>query len=265
MDDIELHRTTSICCAVVIVVALAMMCHESAHVMCGILVGGDPSLLTATEVKGDFDSLTPLGFVVFGASGSCANLLLCGLGWLLLKWRNASSEFQLTAWFLFAFNGFIVTTKMMVEPIVGFGDWMTVVRHLPFEIFLRALIVIVGTGGLILLVRQTGHALGTITSACGPSSRTAAANRIVLVGALASAVLVLASSVASPVGIFRGTLLALGGGLAPFVPMLFATRIARRTMIQTAAPPFNGSIAWYISAVALAFVMCVIFGPGITL
>jgi len=115
---------------------------------------------------------------------------------------------------------------MMIEPLAGFGDWVTVLNPLPAKVLFRVLAALVGTAGLVVMIRLSGKTLGSLLPAGKPAERTAQARRIVYIGAASAAVLVLGRSVASPVGTIHAMLLALGAGLGPFLPMLGATRLA---------------------------------------
>jgi hypothetical protein len=138
------------------------MLHELAHLFAGSLVGGSPSLSTAIELQGDFSSLTPAGFVVLGASGSVANVLLLVAGAWFLSRRELGPDAALTAWFLFSVNEMLLTTKMIGESVVGFGDWITLVGHLPGSLALRFILLGIGTAGVIWMVRASGGALARL-------------------------------------------------------------------------------------------------------
>jgi hypothetical protein len=259
------YRTATLGVATVLALGLAMILHEAAHVLVGRLAGGSPTLMTATEVKGDFGSLSAAGFVAFGVAGSVVNVLLCVLGWWLLRRQPVTAAGRASAWFLFAINGMLVTTKMMVEPVAGFGDWMTVLRPLPATDVLRVLVTLLGTGATAFLVRRTGAALAWLVPPGEPSERKAEARRMVGVGALAAAVLVLGSCVASPVGATRGILLALGAGLGPFIPMLFGTRFVDRSPAPDIASPQAGGWGWSAAAATVVLATWFVFGPGVAL
>ncbi|MGE0353402.1 MAG: hypothetical protein AB7Q69_09195 [Gemmatimonadales bacterium] len=248
----------------VITVGLAMMCHESAHVLAGWLAGGSPTMITSTETLGDFRSLSPAGLVALGISGSVINLLFSLLGWWILRRASGTPELRLTAWFFFAVNGMLVVSKMLGEPLAGFGDWMTVLRPLPGTNWLRILVVLLGGMGMVIMVRRSGTALGELLPSGEPSRRMADARRIVAIGAAASAVLVLGGAAANPVGTTRGMLLALGAGLGPFVPMTFAIRHIRRA---TSKYGVSGSAArwpWLLAAAATTLVTWFVVGPGLS-
>lgn len=97
----EHYKITTICISSVLAIGLAMMCHELAHVFAGSLAGGSPTLITSTEVRGDFEARSPAGFVAFGIAGSVVNALFCGFRWWLLERRPLTAELQLFSWLFF--------------------------------------------------------------------------------------------------------------------------------------------------------------------
>jgi uncharacterized membrane-anchored protein YitT (DUF2179 family) len=261
----ERHRFVSICAASLLATGLAVMCHEAAHVVTGWIAGGAPTLLTATEVKGEFGSLSPAGFVLFGASGSLVNLLFALLGWWVLGRSRAESQLRLTAWFFFAVNGFLVVNKMFAEPLSGFGDWMTVLSPLPGTLYTRIIISVLGAAGMVFLVRRSGATLARIVAPGDPTQRVAEARRIVLVGAAAAILLAVGGSVANPVGTTRGMLLALGATLGPFIPMAFGARFAGRIASEVAGPVAPAGWPWLGAAGMTTAVLWFVVGPGIAL
>jgi hypothetical protein len=259
------YSLTVICACSVLALGLAMMLHEGAHIMVGRMVGGTPTLLTTTEVVGDFRSLSTAGRVAFGAAGSLANVLLCACGWLVLEGKPARADARLAAWLFFAVNGMIVVTKMLGESVTGLGDWMTILGTLPATTLLRVLVAVLGTAGLVLMVRRSGAALATIIPAGEPSQRRAEALRIVLAAALASTVLVLGGTVANPVGTMRGALLSLGAGPGQFVPIVSGTRFVGRTASKVDGPFVSRSWPWLLAAGGVIVIMWFVIGPGVTL
>jgi hypothetical protein len=262
----ERHRIATIAATSVIAVGLGTMCHEQAHVWVGRLVGGTPTLLTSTEVKGNFDSLSPAGFAAFGAAGSIVNLAFCAIGWWILRRRPASAESRLFGWYFFGVNGMYVTTKMVGEPLAGFGDWMTILHRLPALPLLRGLAAILGLAGLAFMVRRSGAELARLIPPGEPAERNREALRILLLGAIAAGVLLLGGSVLNPVGPVRAIPLALGAGLGPFVALAFGLRFVGR--VPSTRPPGtmkSNPWPWSLAAAAIALVLWFLVGPGVVL
>lgn len=259
------YKIITICASSVIAIGLGVMCHESAHVIAGWMMGGSPTLMTATEVRGDFSALSPVGFVALGISGSIINLLFCILGWWGLNRKATSDEFQLFAWFFFAVNGMLVTMKMVFEPLIGIGDWMTILGPFQAITYLRILVTALGVAGMVLMVRRSGALLAMLIPSGETSDRRVEAFRIVLIGAIASILLVLGSSIANPAWGVREILLALGAGLGPFIPMIFSVRFVSRYQSKKTTLTETGKWPLFWGAGITIITMWFIFGPGITL
>jgi len=259
------YKTATICAAAILTVGFAMMFHEAAHVLAGKWAGGIPTLITSTEVKGNFDNLSPIGFVALGIAGFIVNLLFLALGVWVINYKHVSSELQLTAWFFFVVNGMIVTTAMLSESFVGFGDWMTILNLFPNTTFLRVVVAMLGMLGLIIMVRRSGALLAKIIPLSDPQQRIKEARRIVLLGAVAATVLVLGGSIANPIGTTRSVLLALGAGLIPFIPAYFGTRFVSRFPFENMELQASGGWFLYLAAGLTTIVIWFIIGPGIIL
>lgn len=257
------YRIGAIAAAAALTVSLAVMCHEAGHVVAGRLAGGSPTLITATETKGDFDALSPGGFVALGVSGSLVNVIFAALGWGVLRRGPATAEARLTAWFFFGVNGMIVALKMLGEPLMGFGDWMTILRPFPALGVTRIAAAAAGAAAVAFMVRRSGAALARLIPGDDPSPRRKEALRIVGVGALAATAQLLVASVMSPVPAARATLLAVGAGLGPFAALLFGVRFIAKMKQETVEEARPGGWPWYLAAVAATAVLWFVVGPGL--
>jgi len=257
------YRIGAIAASAVLTVSLAAMCHEAGHVLAGRMAGGSPTLITATETKGDFDALSPAGFVALGISGSLVNVVFAALGWWALRRRPATAEGRLTAWFFFGVNGMIAALKMMGEPMMGFGDWMTILKPFPALGATRVAAAAAGTVAVAFMVRRSGAALSGLLPSGDPPRRRAEALRVISIGALASSVLLLIASVMSPLGLTRATLLALAAGLGPFFALLFGVRFVRGAEPEASEGAKPGGWPWYLGAVAVTSLLWFVVGPGL--
>jgi hypothetical protein len=247
-----------------IAVSLAIMLHETFHFLTSVLLGANPSGITAFELLGNFDGLTPAGLIALGVSGSVANLLLLLVGWLILTKRALSSSSGLAAWYLFSFNGMLITTKMMGESIFGFGDWITVAQNMPDAMVFRGAVLLISAIGIVLMVRLSGKYLVFLLPYSDTRSRVVRAIRIIIVGALTSAVLVLVAALLRPIGTERDILLAFGAGVAPFVPLMFVARVVARS--KHTGEVIGDRIGWILTLAAFlcAMIFWIGFGRGIS-
>ena len=221
--------------------------------------------MTATEVQGNFNSLSPGGFVFLGIAGFLVNAFFCVIGWWVLSRKPFNAEIRLLAWFFFAINGMLPTTAMLSETLVGWGDWMTILGALPATTYSRTLVMLLGFVGLVIMVRLSGAELAKIIPPGEPHQRTIEARHIVLIGAITSVILALGGSITNLVGITRGIILALGAGLIPFIPMIFSTRFVPRISSENMSSSATVRWPWFVAAVVLTGILWFIVGPGIVL
>ncbi len=258
------QKRGTIIAATILAVGWGMMAHEAAHAMVGWLVGGDPTVLVATEVKGDFSQLSPLGFIAFGIAGTLANVLLALLGARLLWRPGAPWNVRITGWLLFGVNSMLVVTKMLFEAVTGYGDWMTVLHAVPQTGVARVLIGGAGLVGMVLVVRLAGAGLASMVPDGEPGARVREARRILWISAATATVLVLGSVLVSPTGLSRSSALALGVVVGAFGPLFAAARLVPR---RASAPdgPTAASSWLMVAAVATVILMWAVVGPGVNL
>ena len=120
-------------------------------------------------------------------------------------------------------------------------------------------------GPLSPMVRQSGTAIAALVPAGDAARRESEARRIVLVGAVAAAILVVGAGAANPLATTRWVLLGLGAGVEPFVPLFFATRIPSRIPSTNGGRPATLKWPWLSAACGVTLVMWFGFGPGIRL
>jgi len=254
--------SSQIAAASLLATGLAFTCHEAAHALAGWLAGGHPTLLTATEVLGDFDSLTRWGRAALGGAGTAANLLLAGLGWWGHQ-RARGALPRLTSWFFYALNGSLVGTKMMGEALAGWGDWMTILQPWPQVELLRFVVAALGLVVVGFVVRTAGPALAALLPPDEPPERVAAARRLVAIGTVAAAVLILGASVANPAGTTRSMLLAGGATLGSCAPLFLAARFARQLPPEPLTEASEPRWPWLAAAAVVALTLWLVVGPGI--
>lgn len=259
--------TPAIWAVAVVATGLAMECHEWAHVVAGRAAGGHPTLITTTETKGDFSSLTAPGFVALGGSGFAANLVLALLGWWILRRRPLDSGTRLFGWFTLSINLVIIGMGMLAEAAAGFGDWMTILQPWPGSGILRLVVTVLGVGLCITAVRVAGRTMGGALLPDGDRPRRRAeALRIVLHGAAAATLLALGGALAYSREPTRSTLLGVGASLGPFLLLLSGVRHALRVPADAEAPALRpASPLWFVAALAVTGIMWVVLGPGVTL
>jgi hypothetical protein len=153
---------------------------------------------------------------------------------------------------------------MIGEAIFGLGDWITVAQTMASPTLFRAAVLAIGVVGVLLMVRLSGKYLAGLLPISNQRNSGPKAMRIILVGALTSVVLVLVAAALAPVGIGRGIALAIGAGLAPFVPLAFTARVVAG-LEQTGVVDYaNNEWLLLVAAILCALIFWLGFGPGIS-
>jgi hypothetical protein len=259
------YQPVTIVFASIITVGFALMAHEFGHLVVAWCTKSTPTLITAVEVRGDFETLSPAGFVALGISGSLVNFLFLVLGGVMLSQNPANRGTQLAAWYLFAFNGVLLTSKMLIEPIAGFGDWMTILRPFPATNVLRGMVAVLGFLGIIFFIRRSGAALAPFLSERDANLRAKEARQIISLGGIGAIILVAGAALASPQDMTRAILLYLGAGVGPFFPLVFSIRHASKHPKYFAEHSAGPLWPWAATAGIVMILMWFVIGPGISL
>lgn len=109
------HHLPTVVAIAVVTYTSAIMLHEGAHAVAGVLVGGDSTMISSTDLRGDWSGVTTPGYVLISVSGSLINAMLAALGVFLLWSKRVRTDAQrFFAWLMLAVNGFVA----------GFGPGM---------------------------------------------------------------------------------------------------------------------------------------------
>jgi hypothetical protein len=152
------------------------------------------------------------------------NLLAAGLCWVLLSRKGAWSPwFQYFLWLSFAVNGFLGAGYLAVPTLIGFGDWMVVLRGLHPHWFWRTGMILLG---VILYAAVAYFAMRTLEPLLGCNKQ-----------------------VRSKRALWLTLLPYFTGGLAFCAAGLFNPVGARLVLISAAASSFGGAsgLAWLSS------------------
>jgi hypothetical protein len=218
-------------------------------------------------VRGDLAGLDAADITVIGVCGSLMNVILAALGWLMLRSeRPYSAAARFFAWLLMTVNGFIPAVYLIVSPLLGIGDWMTIFRRYDNPWIWRGVTVIIGlvlTPAWFRLVRRTATALFSgLTAAAGNPS-----GRIGLVSWWSGGALAFAAALFSPLDWQWALMIAVSSTMGVTWPMLPAIQDAAGQ--ADAGGPEPGGIgpayAWIAAAIVASLIFVFIFGPGIRL
>ncbi len=246
----------------------AVALHELGHALAGYAVGGQPTLISSTDVRGDWGDVGALDVMLLGVSGSLVNWLLAILGIVWYRRSADSSGAKLFPWLLITVNGFLAATYMIVSPLFGFGDWMTILWRFEPQLILRVFVVVIGANVTLAWFGLVAKWLGHIVAAVPESQRVEVAGRLVRTVWLTGGVVSGAAALWSPTGVLRALLLALLGSMGATFLMLPAARLARSHRWANATTAWTGvrpRIGWIGMGLLSAAIFIFVFGPGIQL
>ena len=150
MNTKNLHSAIAISSLVAIsAVAYAMVIigHEViGHGGVCLLVGGELRAVTSTDLYCTFTNAVEWKYKLMVAGGPLVNLVSVVLSLTLIRNRKHNLH---TAYFLWVFmnlNLFLASSYLIGSPLLGFGDWNSLVSHLPFSIVWRIILSLMGFG-----------------------------------------------------------------------------------------------------------------------
>lgn len=251
-----------------VVYASAIALHELAHALTGLAVGGQPTLISSTDVRGNWENVGQLGFMALGMSGSAVNWLLAVLGIIWIQRARPRSSARFFPWLLLAVNGFIPSVYMVASPLLGFGDWMTILSRFQHQLILRVFIAIVGINVAFAWFALVSRWLTRIVAGVPEGRRIPLARRLTLTSWLTGGVLAVAAALLSPLGLPRALLIAAGSTLGTTFLILPAARLAESARRRVAPTIWDGvgpGLVWTPVGTLLAAVFIFFLGRGIQL
>jgi hypothetical protein len=269
-DELTLHRIhiPTVVAMACVAYASAVALHELGHALAGYAVGGRPTLISSTDVRGDWGDVGALDFVLLGVSGSLVNWLLAILGIVWYRRSGDSSRAKLFPWLLISVNGFLAATYMIVSPLFGVGDWMTILRRFEPQLILRIFVVVIGANVTLAWFGLVAKWLGHIVIGVPESRRVEIAGRLAMTAWLTGGAVTGAAALWSPIGVPRALLLAVLSSMGATFLMLPAARLAKSPRWANATTAWNGigpSLGWIGIGLLSAAVFIFVFGPGIEL
>lgn len=250
--------------AAVLVYATALMAHELAHALTGLALGGQPTLVSSTDTRGDWSGLGERDILLVGVSGSAVNGLLALTGWLFFRRRvGRPSTTALVAWLVFAVNAWIPVSYLVVSPAFGFGDWATIIDQYPNRGPFRASLVVTGLFVAGLLWKETGPSLARLVGNGSSADRSHRARRIARGAWLSGGAVAVVAALFSPLDTVWALSIAVGSTLGTTWPMLAAVATVGEHPVPGAPLVVERSWAVVLLGAGAGAVLVGLFGPGV--
>jgi hypothetical protein len=252
----------------VVVYTLSSILHEAlGHGLTCVLLGGRVACIASTVCIPAGEPLGQGANRLVAAAGSVMNLLAAGAFWILLRrLRTAPPFLRYFLWLSLTVNGLIGAGYLAVPTLIGFGDWMNVLRGLhPYWLW-RATIIGLGVvlyGAVAYVgVRELQPFLGRKVS-----DRRSRAVKLTLIPYLAGGLAFCAAGLFNPVGmklvVISAAAASFGGtsGLA----WLASWAAGMASTDQTPDPPvvLTRNRLWLVFGVASAALLLLVLGRGV--
>lgn len=252
--------------ASVLVYATALITHELAHALVGLALGGEPTLVSSTDTRGDWSSLGERDVLLVGISGSAVNGFVALMSWLLFRRQvGRPRTLALAAWLGFAIGAWIPVSYLVVSPIFGFGDWTTIVDQFPNRGPLRASLAVTGLFVAGLLWKETKSSLARLVGNGSSADRTSRARRIVRAAWIAGGSVAVVAALFSPLDPRWAVGIAAGSTFGTTWPVLRAVDAVAETPVPGAPLVVRRSWVVVVLGAAAGAALVGIFGPGLRL
>lgn len=265
-----------------LVYATALIGHELVHALVGLGLGGEPTLISSTDTRGDWSGLGEMDVLLVGVSGSAMNGLISLSAWLafrgLARRRRELASVRhgggstagptvvaLIAWLAFVVNAWIPVSYLVVSPTFGFGDWATIVDQFPNRGPLRASLAVTGLFIAGLLWKETKTSLARLVGNGSSARRTMRASRIVRAAWLGGGSLAVVAAMLSPLDLLWALGIGVGSTFGTTWPLLLAVDSVAEHPVP--GGPLHVPRSWMVVALgAMAGAVLVgVFGPGLHL
>ncbi|MDX1493625.1 MAG: hypothetical protein R3253_06185 [Longimicrobiales bacterium] len=256
----------TVAAAAVLVYAITLIVHELAHALSAMAAGGEVSLISSTDTRGDWSQLSERDVVLVGLSGSAVNALLALIGWLVARRHmGRPTTVTLLAWLFFAVNAWMPVSYLVASPVFDVGDWATIVDAFPNRGPLRASLAATGLFTAGLLWKETVPSLARLVGNGSAVDRRLRAERLVRVAWGAGGSIAVVAALFSPLALSWALPIAAGSTLGTTWPMLPAADRVGQHPVPGA--PLSVSRSWTIIVLGavVGMVLAGVFGPGVDL
>lgn len=266
-DSPPLDFMTLLAVTLVVYAACSILHEGVGHGLARVLLGGRVGIIASTVCIPAGGELGQSADRIIAAAGTVVNLLTAVLCWrLLFVSGNISAWTRYFLWLLMTVNGFMGAGYLAVPTLIGFGDWMIVLRGLHPHWVWRVGFILVG---VILYGAVAYIAVRTLEPFL--SGQAALRRRrvlsLVLVPYLAGGLAFCAAGLFNPLGMRLVLISAAAssfGGASGLVWLPFWT-LGRGPDASTPAQavPLPRRGRWIAAGLTAAIVLIVILGRGI--
>jgi hypothetical protein len=251
-----------------IVYTCSSFLHEAiGHGVICVLLGGKVACIASTVcIPGD-QPISEAASRVVAAGGTITNLIAAAFFWALLRRRKFRSPlWRYFVWLSMAVNGFIGAGYLAVPTLIGFGDWMNVLKGLHPYWALRLGIVAVG---ILLYVVIYCVAATELKPLLGRehSQRRRRALKLTLVPYFAGGLAFCLAGALNPVGmklvVISAAAASFGGtaGLAWLAPWVGGSR--NLDQLPESAVEMKRSWIWIVAGLVSGALLIFVLGPGV--
>lgn len=251
-----------------VVYTCSSIAHEGiGHGLTCVLLGGKVAVVASTVCVPAGPPLVQSAARIVAAGGTIANLVAAATCWYLLRVTAIQPpRWRYFLWLSLAVNGFIGAGYLAVPTVIGFGDWMNVLRGTNFYWAWRIGIVV---AGVILYVTLAAIAAKELQPfiAGDRAERRRRALRLTLIPYFVGGVAFCVAGLFNPVGmkliIISAAAASFGGtaGLAWLAPWAVGMRQTATTLENPVE--LNRSWGWIISGLVCGVVLVFVLGPGV--
>lgn len=234
-----------------------------------LLAGGKAAVLTSTRLI-ETQRLGDRGSDIFDLGGPLGNLLFGAAPWIAQRWlRGPAPRFRLLLWLAMAFSLFWAFGYLIFCGVFSRGDWLALIRGLPYQWAWRILFVVIGLVLYRAAVRLAASELRWIVRLADRDA-PARVRRLVLISYIAGGTIACAGAAFDPRGAVEmlnsGALSSFGAAAGLLlIPSLVSTF---QPQLGTGHGGASGhlihrSAAWIVFAAVMSILYIGVLGPGL--
>ncbi|MDG2281941.1 MAG: hypothetical protein P8L45_02420 [Longimicrobiales bacterium] len=168
----------TVAAAAVVAWSVAIAGHQAGHALIATALGASVDTVTALGVTGRWGALRTPGTLMTSVAGTSVNMLVMAGAWGRMRPTGSPGLREVVAWLLFAASGWTVAGHLVLSPVIGAGDWMTVVDLFANRGPLRASTFVTGLFVCGVIWKGTHETLAPVTGGGPEGSRVTCARRL---------------------------------------------------------------------------------------